>query len=63
MRKGSEDNPSKDGPIVVENTSQGLVLGFRHLHLPRGFMGLKSIRGPHLSSRPFSLDTLDRFRA
>jgi hypothetical protein len=26
-------------------------------------MGLKSVRGPQLSSRPFSLDTLDRFQA
>ena len=63
MRKGSGDNPSKAGPFVVENTYRGLVLGFRRLNLPRGFMGLKSIRGPQLSSGPFSLDTLDRFRA
>jgi hypothetical protein len=63
MRKGSGDNPSKDGPIVVENTYRGLVLGLCRLHLPRSFMGLKSIQGPQLSSRPLSLDTLDRFRA
>ena len=66
MRKGSRDNPSKAGPIVVENTYRGLVLGFRRLHLPWGFMGLKSVRGPHclpdhLLSIPltgFGLDTL-----
>jgi hypothetical protein len=62
MRKGSRDNPSKAGPIVVENTYRGLVLGFRRLHLPQGFVGLESIRGPQLSSRPLSFDTLDRFR-
>jgi hypothetical protein len=61
--KGSGDNPSKVGPIVVENTYRGLVLGFRRLHLPRSFVGLESIRGPQLSSRPLSLDTLDRFWA
>jgi hypothetical protein len=61
--KGSGDNPSKVGPIVVENTYRGIVLGFRRLHLPRGFMGIESIRGPQLSSGPFSLDTLDGFRA
>jgi hypothetical protein len=63
MWKGSGDNPSKAGPSVVENTYRGLVLGFRRLYLPRGFMGLESIRGPQLSSRPFSLNTLDRFWA
>jgi hypothetical protein len=61
--KGSGDNPSKARPIVVENTYRGCVLGFCHLHLPQGFVGLKSIRGPQLSSGPFSLDTLDRFWA
>jgi len=59
--KGSGDNPSKARPIVVENTYRGLVLGFRRLHLPRGFVGIEFFRGPQLSSRPFSLDTLDRF--
>jgi hypothetical protein len=63
MRKGSGDNPSKAGPIVVENTYRGLVLGFRRLHLPRSFVGLESIRGPQLSSGPLSFDTLDRFQA
>jgi hypothetical protein len=63
MQKGSEDNPSKAGPIVVENTYRGLVLGFRRLHLPQSFMGLESIQGPQLSSRTFALNTLDRFRA
>jgi hypothetical protein len=63
VRKGSGDNPSKDGPIVVENTYRGLVLGFRRLHFPRGFVGLESVQGPQLSSRPFALDTLDRFQA
>jgi hypothetical protein len=63
VRKGSGDNPSKVRPIVVENTYRWLVLGFRHLHLPRGFVGLESVPGPQLSSEPFSLDTLDRFRA
>ena len=62
MWKGNEDNPSKDEPIIVENTYRGLVLGFRRLHLPRGFVGIESIRGPQLSSRPFSLDTLTGFR-
>jgi hypothetical protein len=38
-------------------------MGFRRLHLPRGFMGLKSIRGPQLSLEPLSFDTLDRFQA
>jgi hypothetical protein len=61
VRKGSGDNPSKAGPIVVENTNRGLVLGFRQLHLPRGFVDLESIQGPQLSSEPLSLDTLDRF--
>jgi hypothetical protein len=63
MRKGSGDNPSKDGPIVVENTYRGLVFGFLRFHLPWGFVGLESIQGPLLSSKPFSLDTLDRFWA
>jgi hypothetical protein len=63
MRKGRRNNPSKAGPIIVENTYRGLVLGFRRLHLPRGFVGLESVQGPQLSSGPFSLDTLDRFRA
>jgi hypothetical protein len=63
VRKGREDNPSKAGPIIVENTYRGLVLGFRRLHLPWGFVGLESVRGPHLSSRTLSFDTLDRFRA
>jgi hypothetical protein len=63
MRKGSGDNPSKAGPIVVENTYRGLVLGLCNLHLPRGFVGLESVRGPQLSSRPFSLDTLNSFWA
>jgi hypothetical protein len=63
MRKGSGDNPSKAEPIVVENTYRGLVLGFHHLHLPWGLVGLESIRGPQLSSEPFSLNTLDRFWA
>jgi hypothetical protein len=61
VRKGSGDNPSKAGPIIVENTYRGLVLGFRQLHLPRGFMGLKSVRGLQLSSRILVFDTLDRF--
>jgi hypothetical protein len=61
VQKGSGDNPSKAGPIVVENTYRGLVLGFHRLHFPWGFMGLESIRGPQLSFGPFSLDTLDRF--
>jgi hypothetical protein len=47
----------------VENRYRGLVLGFRRFHLPWGFVGLKSIQGPQLSFRTFSLDTLDRFRA
>jgi hypothetical protein len=63
MRKGSGDNPSKAEPSVVENTYRGLVLGFCRLHLPRGFMGLESVRSPQLSSGPFSLDTVDRFQA
>jgi hypothetical protein len=63
VRKGSGDNPSKAGPSVVENTYRGFVLGFHHLHLPRGFVDLESIRGPQLSSGPFALDTLDMFRA
>jgi hypothetical protein len=63
MQKGSRDNPSKAGPIVVENTYRGLVLGFRRLHFPWSFMGLESIRDPQLSFGPLSLDTLDRFRA
>jgi hypothetical protein len=63
VQKGSEDNPFKAGPIVVENTYRGLVLGFRRLHLPRGFVGLEFIRGPQLSFGPFALDTLDRFQA
>jgi hypothetical protein len=63
VRKGSRDNPSKAGPIVVENTYRGLVLGFHRLHLPRGFVGLESIQGPQLSSGPLALDTLDRFWA
>jgi hypothetical protein len=63
MRKGSGDNPSKVGPIVVENTYRGLVLGFCRLHLPRGFVGLESVLGPQLSSGTFSLDTIDRFWA
>jgi hypothetical protein len=63
MQKGSGDNPSKAGPIIVENTYRGLVLGFRRLHFPWSFMGLKSIRGPQLSSGPLALDTLNRFRA
>jgi hypothetical protein len=46
VRKGSGDNPSKARPIVVENTYRGLVLGFCRLHLPRGFVGLKYVRGP-----------------
>jgi hypothetical protein len=61
--KGSGNNPSKVGPIVEENTYRGLVLGFRRFHLSRGFVGLKYVRGPHLSSRPFSLNALDRFWA
>jgi hypothetical protein len=60
--KGSGDNPSKVGPIVVENTYRGLVLGFCRLHLPQSFVDLKSIRGPQLSPGTFFLDTLDRFR-
>ena len=63
MQKGSGDNPSKARPIVVENTYRGLVLGFRRLHLPRGFVGLESVRGPQLSSIPLAFDTLDRFQA
>jgi hypothetical protein len=63
MWKGSRDNPSKAGPIVVENTYRGLVLGFHRLHFPRGFVGLESIQGPQLSSKPLAFDTLDRFRA
>jgi hypothetical protein len=63
VHNGSGDNPSKAGLIIVENTYRGLVLGFYRLHLPWGFMGLESIQGPQLSSVPFSLDTLDRFRA
>ena len=63
MWKGSGDNPSKVGPIVVENTYRGLILGFRRLHFPWIFMGLESVRGPQLSSRPLAFDTLDRFWA
>jgi hypothetical protein len=63
VRKGSGDNPSKAGPIVVENTYRGLVLGFRRFHLPWGFVSLESVRGSQFSFRPFSLDTLDRFQA
>jgi hypothetical protein len=63
MQKGSGDNPSKAGPIVVENTYRGLVLGFRRLHFPWSFMGLESIRGPQLSSRPLAFDTIDKFWA
>jgi hypothetical protein len=63
MHKGSGDNPSKARPIVVENTYRGLVLGFRLLHFPRGFVGFKSIRGPQLSSETLAFDTLDRFQA
>jgi hypothetical protein len=63
MQKGSGDNPSKDGPIVVENTYRGLVLGFRRLHFPCGFMGLESVRGPQLYFVPLDFDTLDRFQA
>jgi hypothetical protein len=63
VRKGGVDNHCKARPIVVENTYRGLVVGFHRLHLPRGFVGLESIRGPQLYSEPFSLDTLDRFRA
>jgi hypothetical protein len=66
MRKGSGDNPSKVGPIVVENTYKGFVLGFRRLHFPWGFVGLESVRGPsclsdHFLSIPltgFGLNTL-----
>jgi hypothetical protein len=46
----------------VENTYRGFVEGFHHLHFPRGFVGLESIRGPQLSFKPFSLDTLIGFR-
>jgi hypothetical protein len=63
MRKGSRDNPSKVGPIVVENTYRGLVLGSRWLHLPWGCVGIESVRGPQLSSGPLAFDTLDRIRA
>jgi hypothetical protein len=63
MRKGSGDNPSKAGLIVVENTYRGLDLGFRRLHFPRSFMGLESVRGPQLSSGPLSFDTLEIFWA
>ena len=63
MRKGSGDNPSKAGPIVVENTYRGLVFGFRRLHLPRNFVGLKSVQGPQFSFGPLSFDTLDSVRA
>ena len=63
MRKGSGDNPSKAGPIVVENTYRGLVLGFRRLHLPQSLMGLESVQGPQLYSRPLTFDTLDNFWA
>jgi hypothetical protein len=63
VQKGSEFNPSKDGPIVVENTYRGLVLGFCPLNLPQSFMGLESVQGPQLSSGPLSFDTLDRLRA
>jgi hypothetical protein len=62
MRKGSGDNPSKVGPIIVENTYRWLVLGFSRLHLPQSFVGLESIRDPQLSSGPLALDTLDRFQ-
>jgi hypothetical protein len=61
--EGSGDNLSKARPIVVENTYRGLVLGFRRLHFPWGFVGIESVQVPQLSSGPFSLDTLDRFRA
>jgi len=60
---GLHREPWKAGPTVVENTYRGFVEGFRRLHLPRGFMGLKSIQGPQFSSRPFALDALDGFRA
>jgi hypothetical protein len=63
VQKASGDNPSKARPIVVENTYRGLVLGFRRLHLPPGFMGLESIRVPQFSSGPLSFDTLDRFQS
>ena len=63
MWKGSGDNPSKAGPIVLENTYRGLVLGFRRLHLPWSFVGLESVRGPQLSSGPLAFDTLNRFWA
>jgi hypothetical protein len=63
MLKGSGDNPSKAGPIIVENTYRGLVLGFRRFHFPRSFVGLESARGPKLSSRPLAFNTIDRFWA
>jgi hypothetical protein len=63
MQKGSGDNPSKARAIVVENTYRGLVLGFHRLHFPLTFVGLESVQGPQLSSRPLSLDTLDSFWA
>jgi hypothetical protein len=61
VQKGSGDNPSKVEPIVVENTYRGLVLGFHRLHLPRSFLGLKSIRGPQLSFGALSFYTLAGF--
>jgi hypothetical protein len=63
VQKGSRDNPSKDGPIIVENTYRGLVLGFLRLHLPQGFVGLESVQGPQFSSKPLAFDTLDKFQA
>jgi hypothetical protein len=63
VQKGSGDNSSKSRPIVVENTYRDLVLGFHQFHLPRGFVGLESIRGPQSSSGPFSFDTLENFWA
>jgi hypothetical protein len=63
MWKGNEDNPSKAGPIVVENTYRGLVLGFHRLHLPQSFVGLESVQGHQLYSEPLAFDTLDKFWA
>jgi hypothetical protein len=66
MQKGSEDNPSKAGPIVMENTYRGLVLGFHRLHLPRAswvwnLLEVLSCISEHflsISLTGFGLDTL-----
>jgi hypothetical protein len=61
-RLAVDSSKSCSGSMVC-NTYRGFVEGFRRFQLPRGFVGLESIRGPQFSFRPFSLDTLDRFWA